>query len=94
MALAVAPGDTAGPFPSGFVYDIVAQLEIQQIPLYQSMPGIINVTADVIATFGKTVIILDDVWTSGPRNKLLACRDAIAKTSPKDVKLFAIGKTV
>ena len=41
---------------------------------------------------GKVVIILDDVWTSG--STLSACKKVMRDTKPKEVKLFAIGKTV
>ncbi len=41
---------------------------------------------------GKVVIILDDVWTSG--STLRVCKEVMLKTNPKEVKLFAIGKTV
>ena len=41
---------------------------------------------------GKTVIILDDVWTSG--STLHVCKEVIEGTNPSQVKLFAIGKTV
>ena len=42
---------------------------------------------------GKTVLILDDVWTSG--GTLSECRKVVMdNTKPEEVKLLAIGKTV
>lgn len=41
---------------------------------------------------GKVVVILDDVYTSGCT--LRVCREKVWQTSPKDVKIIAIGKTV
>ena len=41
---------------------------------------------------GKVVVILDDVYTSGCT--LHVCREKVLQTSPKDVKIVAIGKTV
>ncbi|MCG8626821.1 MAG: phosphoribosyltransferase, partial [Proteobacteria bacterium] len=41
---------------------------------------------------GKVVVILDDVWTSGCT--LRVCEEKVRTTSPKDVRLVAIGKTV
>lgn len=41
---------------------------------------------------GKVVVILDDVWTSG--STLRVCKEVMLTTLPKEVKLFAIGKTV
>ena len=41
---------------------------------------------------GQTVIILDDVCTSG--STLQVCAEVILQSKPKDVKLFTIGKTV
>ena len=53
--------------------------------------GTIDVKSTV-SNAGKTVVILDDLWTSG--NTLRVCQDVVmAKTTPKQVKLFAIGKT-
>ena len=71
------------------------------VPKQSMTPGIRSEevhrdTIDVkgtVSNAGKTVVILDDVWTSG--NTLRVCRDVVmAKTSPNQVKLFAIGKTV
>ena len=47
------------------------------------------------STAGKTVIIVDDIWTSG--NTLRACRDVVidkTKAGVNNVKLFAIGRTI
>ena len=55
--------------------------------------GTINVKDTVSNADHKTVVIVDDVWTSG--STLNVCRDVVMdKTTPKDVKLFAVGKTV
>ncbi len=40
----------------------------------------------------KTVIILDDVWTSG--STLRVCKEVMLTTNPEQVKLYVIGKTV
>ena len=40
----------------------------------------------------KTVIILDDVWTTGCT--LRVCKEVMLTTNPKQVKLLAIGKDV
>ena len=54
--------------------------------------GTIDVKRSV-SNAGKTVVIVDDVWTSG--STLNVCRDVVMdKTKPKNVKLFAVGKTV
>lgn len=49
-------------------------------------------TLGLLIAKGKTVIILDDVWTSGCT--LRVCEEKINTIGPKDVKLLAIGKTV
>ena len=53
--------------------------------------GTIAIKGD-ICNEGKTVIILDDVWTSG--STLRACSEVMLTTNPSNIKLFAIGKTV
>lgn len=109
VVLAVAPGHAKSANPTGFVHEIVGDLKVEKmqlirtktVPKQAQTPGIrseevhrgtIDVS-DTVQNDGKTVIILDDVWTSG--NTLRVCRQVVLeKTNPKAVKLFAIGKTV
>ena len=52
----------------------------------------LNAVNGPVNNTGQTVIILDDVWTSG--STLQVCAEVMRQSTPKDVKLFAIGKTV
>ena len=56
--------------------------------------GTIQVSSPSPDCSGKVVVILDDVWTSG--STLRVCEEVIRKEYPKvkDVKLFAIGRTI
>ena len=54
----------------------------------------IQVSSPSLDCSGKVVVILDDVWTSG--STLHVCEEVIRNEYPnvKDVKLFAIGRTI
>ena len=72
--------------------DIPKQSKSSGVRSKATHKGTIDVKGTV-SNAGKTVVIVDDIWTSG--NTLRACQDVvIAKTNPDDVKLFAVGKTV
>lgn len=75
-------------------------IRTQTVPKQSQTPGARNEdthrgTIEVnggISNKNKTVIILDDVWTSG--STLRVCKEVMLSTNPKKIKLFAIGKTV
>lgn len=56
--------------------------------------GTIEINARIghVDNTGKVVVILDDIWTSGCT--LRVCKEVVLATNPKEVKFFAIGKTV
>ena len=73
------------------IKDVPKQSQSPGIRIEETHRGTIEIKGSPDNT-GKVVIILDDVWTSGCT--LRVCKEVMLTTNPKDIKLFAIGKTV
>ena len=84
----------------GVIHSMQKLIRTKTVPKQSQTPGhrdesthqgTIAFKGEVPDNKGKVVIILDDVWTSG--STLRVCKKVMDESNPKEVKLFAIGKT-